>query len=133
MSDNFAAPWKEDDAAWFAANPRRTHRLREAYPGELEAMCSLRDGSRNNLTREDFPHVYVVVRQIQSGLRVRRPSIWLHLAKPLPQTDEFAHALFDYLASPHRVLASGEAPGGTFVQADIERLAENYKPNSRQV
>jgi hypothetical protein len=132
MPDNLAAvrrdtsSWKEDDAAWFAANPRRTHRLREAYPGELEAMCSLRDGSRNNLTRKDFPHVYVVVRQVQSGLRVRRPSIWLDLAKPLPQTDEFAHALFDYLAS-------GETPGGAFVQADIERLAEIYKPNSRQV
>jgi hypothetical protein len=28
------APWKTDDAAWFAAHPARSFRLRIAYPGE---------------------------------------------------------------------------------------------------
>src|SRR5262245_10515156 len=30
--------WKSDDAAWFKANPTRSHRLRTMFPGELETL-----------------------------------------------------------------------------------------------
>src|SRR6202034_396891 len=39
MSDS---PWKADDAAWFEANPTRSHRLRPILAGEAEQLF---DGS----------------------------------------------------------------------------------------
>ena len=51
-------PWKRDDAAWFTAHPRRSHRVRDGFPGEFERASG-------------GPVDFVVVRQIQPGLRIR--------------------------------------------------------------
>ena len=50
--------WARDDRRWFRANPRRSHRVRMALPGEFKP--------------EPEPD-FVVVRQISRGSRARRP------------------------------------------------------------
>jgi hypothetical protein len=53
------APWAADDRDWFAAHPDRSHRLREAYPGEWPAEAG-------NM-------LHAVVKQMQRGERLRLP------------------------------------------------------------
>jgi hypothetical protein len=54
-----AEVWSADDRDWFAAHPDRSHRLREAFPGEFSA---------------DFANCsHVVVEQMEPGARMRVP------------------------------------------------------------
>lgn len=50
------------DAAWFKANPRRSHRLRVALPGEFPPL-PMPEGVR----------IVTAVRQLEPGMRLRVP------------------------------------------------------------
>lgn len=90
-------PWKEDDRRWFAANPKRAHRLRHRFPGED-------DHGAAPPWHVDID--WVCVRQIEPGSRIRRALQWrevdprfLDRARDLvaicEHSEAIAHALFD--------------------------------------
>jgi hypothetical protein len=54
-----------------------------------------------------------------SGKRIRLPSLWQIRGAELPDNEEFAHALFDFLVA--------KAGKGFFTQARIDSLAAAYK------
>jgi hypothetical protein len=100
-------PWKNDDRAWFAANPQRSHRLRLAFPGELQEFEAPSD-------RE----IAVLVRQVAPGERIK---LWCELCTTVPDDENFLHALFDVVSKGLRtpvnfeevaVLARKYANGG---------------------
>jgi hypothetical protein len=114
--------WKKDDAAWFEGHPRRTHRLRRACQDEIKYFLAV--ASENPLNRKTNKALlnrcehYVVVRQIESGKRMRLPTFW-GMGAVLPETEEFAHALFDFLAKGKE--------GTIFHRDDIEVIAKQYQ------
>ena len=76
-------PWARDDAAWFAARPSRSHRVRKAYPGEFAPLdCDPAEGWK------------AVVRQVAAGARLRLPVFMPDLRREI-EDDAAAHALFD--------------------------------------
>ena len=77
------APHVRDDRQWFAAHPRRTHRIRPAYPAEQRSE----HGGK--------PATHVVVRQVRPGARLR---IGFAPPEPLPDVEELGHAAFDVLS-----------------------------------
>jgi hypothetical protein len=80
------APWTKDDAAWFEANPGRSHRLRSPFPGEYEGMGLNEPPSGYE--------VGVLVRQVAPGQRACMP-ICLNIKCPIPDVEAVIHALFD--------------------------------------
>ena len=50
--------WKTDDRDWFAANPKRSHRLRRMFAGEWPP------GTGDGMT-------HVLIKQLEPGMRVR--------------------------------------------------------------
>lgn len=76
-------PWARDDAAWFAARPSRSHRVRRAYPGEFEPF-----------DLDPAAGWRTVVRQVETGARLRLPVFMPSLAREI-EDDAAAHALFD--------------------------------------
>jgi hypothetical protein len=94
------APWSADDRAWFAANPRRTHRVRRPHPGEAEALGA-------DTSAPGGAVLVVVVRQEVPGLRHRRPALLpaAVLAEPVGevaarQHDEALSVVFDLAHRP---------------------------------
>lgn len=93
------APWAVDDRDWFKANPRRSHRMRAAYPGEWPA-------------EQATP--FTVVKQDQPGVRrrlgIKITAELLELGEP---PEEAVWAIFD--------LATEAAENGTggVLTADI--------------
>jgi hypothetical protein len=79
-----SAPWKENDRVWFESRPRRSHRMRMAFPDEFDAPTA------------PEAHVLVtIVRQVKPGERWRQ-SFWLHRNLwPAPDAESVAHALFE--------------------------------------
>ena len=87
-------PWKSDDAAWFTAHPRRSHRVRDEFPGEFERASG-------------GPVDFVVVRQIKPGQRIRVPFTLVECGadalgmmqalamRGLNDDEAAAHTLFD--------------------------------------
>lgn len=82
-----------DDAAWFEARPRRSHRTRPAIPHELPG-----------LTAEMAEGTWIAVRQVLPGLRLRQ--IFTPPGPP-PDVEAVAHALFD-LITEHAVTGERE-------------------------
>jgi hypothetical protein len=74
-----AEPWSKADRAWFAANPKRTWRLREPFPGEiriLEATGESVDGAFDRAAWNGRAARFglreaIAVHQIQPGARAR--------------------------------------------------------------
>jgi len=84
-------PWQAGDAAWFKANPTRSHLVREAFPNEWLPAGKPPPG-----------HRYVsVLRQLEPGIRLRTSFA---LAEDAPEPEQFyedyAAALFDILDEP---------------------------------
>ena len=104
---------KQSDAVWFRHHPQRSHRLRPAFPGEITPW------GFDPALLDPCDH-YFVVRQLVPGVRTRLPSLWLKGAR-LPESEEFAHALFDFLTQK-------DMDAGTlFRGSDIETLARLYQ------
>lgn len=59
LAPNHDSLWKEDDRRWFAANPKRSFRIRRLFVGELPSEYS--DGQ-----------THVLIRQLAPGLRDKR-------------------------------------------------------------
>ena len=71
------------DAAWFAAHPQRSHRIRPAMARELPGLD------------DDVADVWICIRQAAPGLRFR--SVFTDYGTPL-DSEAFGHAMFDTLA-----------------------------------
>jgi hypothetical protein len=78
-------PWKADDRTWFEQNPKRSHRMRAPFPGEL-------DGAKIPTDRK----VIVLLRQVEPGQRLKvafAPDVVLLPGSP--NDEAFTHALFE--------------------------------------
>jgi hypothetical protein len=79
-------PWKSNDREWFKRNPSRAHRMRLAYPGELE----------DETTKDRAGHTRIMlVRQVEPGNRVKNDFYIRTDLLSLPDTEAVAHALFE--------------------------------------
>ncbi len=88
--------WKSDDAAWFSANPTRSHRLRPLIANE--------GGTIARIYFDSLPpdhEVQIVVRQIEPGKRIRAP-FGRNMAIPIPDNEEIIHAIFDMIFKTDR-------------------------------
>jgi hypothetical protein len=103
--------WKRDDAAWFKANPHRSHRLRPMFPGEAPTLM------REPAALPPRHEHQVLVRQVEPGQRVRL-VFGRNLDCPIPDAEAVLHALFD-------LAARGEA-GKTASVAEVAELALRY-------
>ncbi len=107
--------WKSDDAAWFELNPERSHRMRPGIEGEKFAVLV---NDKRWLEETQPGHViFVVVRQVEPGVRVRIP-FFRNLDVPIPDIEPVVHALFD--------LVSSGTPDGKLSVARIAPLAMQY-------
>jgi hypothetical protein len=114
-------PWSCDDRQWFAANPQRSHRLRPAFPGELDALR----GSNPSCELQAPPdhEIQFVVRQVEPGKRIRLP-LCRDIACPIPDIEPILHAIFD--------IYSKGGPAGTPVSvAEVKELALKYAAATR--
>jgi hypothetical protein len=110
--------WKSDDAAWFAENRDRSHRLRPAFPGEAETLPS--DYSDTVLPpRHEFQ---MLVRQVEPGQRIRT-AFARNLDTPIPDIEPVIHALFD-------TMFSQRDPGAVISVEEVAKLAKLYVPGS---
>ncbi len=98
------------DEIWFAAHPRRAHRIRLAFPGEFDGAVDL-DAAAKALGC--VPVVYAAVRQLHPGLRCRLPSTWCSGSR-LSNDEPFAHAMFDLVWN---------APAGAVIELTREKIA----------
>lgn len=105
-------PWGDDDRAWFAAHPDRSHRVREVIPGEFPMEAP--DGFVG----------HVVVRQMQPGFRQRLGFAWSQRLDDPPEA--WCHALFDTI-DDCRTSPKGEV--AVIDGYDISELAGFYVPS----
>lgn len=105
--------WKADDAAWFQANPGRSHRFRPMHDGE-EATFPPAYTNRQLLPPQH--EMQMLVRQIEPGKRIRIP-FGRNLEIPIPDIEEIVHALFDVVA---------KSPGGVIPLGEVRALAQMY-------
>jgi hypothetical protein len=90
------SPWKAEDAAWFGAHPNRSHRLRPLIANEGTTIPPV--------YFESLPpehEVQIVVRQVEPGKRIRAP-FGRNLSIPIPDNEEFIHAIFDMVFKTDR-------------------------------
>jgi hypothetical protein len=79
-------PWKSDDRDWFAQNPKRSHRLRQPFPGEADEEAAETEAGHA---------LIILVRQVEPGARTRAlVSIPTDLL-PVPDSEAAVHALFE--------------------------------------
>jgi hypothetical protein len=91
--------WKSADAAFFAANPSRNHRLRRCFENEFESLPN-----SSKLPPAPFGHAWeILIRKIGPGLRVRMPFC-RDLRCQIPDREAYLRALFDIAAQ------GGEGP-----------------------
>jgi hypothetical protein len=83
-------PWKDDDAAWFKANPARSHCARPAFPGELPE-----DDDDADMVKEGRTLV-VLLRQVAPGKRLKT-ACWTALDHGTIDAlgEEYVHAWLD--------------------------------------
>jgi hypothetical protein len=103
--------WKADDAAWFKANPKRSHRLRPAFLGELATHWEF----------EAMPHheTQFVIRQLKPGQRIKTVFYRDARAPTIPDDEAIIHALCD-------ILAASDHEGKPVSAGQIVELAEKY-------
>ena len=103
--DQLPRPWKADDAKWFEAHPRRTHRWRPMAPNELDIS-----GAAAQLTP------FLVLRQMRPGWRVKQLCLLPPGAPQPPDTDAALSVMFDELAR-------ATAEGRRFITTDELAMA----------
>jgi hypothetical protein len=99
------APWQTNDKLWFAANPKRTHRLRPAMEGE------------------DARGTWIAVRQISPGQRVR---CVFNPKQPFSPDEATAKAIFDRFAAAQPGAAAAVTIG-KFVRSRIDGAPEDRR------
>ncbi|UEM06357.1 hypothetical protein JL101_013280 [Skermanella rosea] len=103
----------KDDAAWFKANPDRSHRLRRPYDVELRETMAPAATPASAIP-------YVVARQVCPGFRLRM-LIWSDIE--VPDTEAIGHALFD--------LSTKQTPGQPLPMAKVAALQLEYARGGR--
>jgi hypothetical protein len=106
--------WKTDDAAWFKNNPKRSHRLRPIFPGEIDSFPS------ESMPAPPPDHEYqILVRQVAVGQRLRT-LFCRNVMAPIPEIEEVIHAIFDSVYN--------QRPGTSRVvtSREIGELAQRY-------
>jgi len=108
-------PWKDDDRSWFERNPKRSHRVRMPFPGEID----------NVVVGTPVGRVLIMlVRQIEPGRRLRGAiainADWL----PLSDDEAVAHALFEVAVKREAAPPDSEA-----LDALVQKYAMPGKPN----
>jgi hypothetical protein len=101
-------PWKSDDKLWFEQHPKRSHRMRSPFPGEVDELAA----------QAPPGHVPIIaVRQIEKGFRLR-PGLYLSIdLLPVPDDEATAHALFEAAVGREAVPKDDNA---------LRALAEKY-------
>lgn len=112
--------WKADDAAWFAARQRRSHRLRSLLPGEFEPLPS----AIRNASVPDGHELQVLVRQVEPGQRVRT-FFARNLGVEIPDDEAVIHALFDLVSQ------RSAAPDDPITADALATLAHSYSSPGR--
>jgi hypothetical protein len=107
------SPWKADDAAWFAAHPNRSHRLRPLIANEGATIPPVYFAS---LPPEH--EVQIVVRQTEPGKRIRAP-FGRNLAIQIPDNEEIIHAIFD-------MIFKTDSKEGVIGIRDVAELANKF-------
>jgi hypothetical protein len=113
--DLSSARWKKADSKYFKNHPYRSHRLRPAREGELEALTDI-------TTLPAVPPGYawfMIVRQIASGIRLRC-GFRYNLAVPVPDSDAILSGLFD-------IVAKGGDPTKYISVEDVLRESQKYQ------
>lgn len=108
-----SSPWKEGDAAWFRDNPSRSHRLRPLFEGEAATIP-------NGIMTAPLPdkhRIEILVRQIEVGKRARM-IFCRNTEFPIPDSEEFIHAIFDIVAKPEK--------GGFISTEELDVLVRRY-------
>jgi hypothetical protein len=103
------APWKADDAAWFAAHPDRTQRARPAAAGEWPQYVST-----------------TIVRQIAPGSRIKTGFSIPDDDLPVPDEEAMLHGLFDLAVQ--RARERSDAPLG---REEVTAARERYLTGGR--
>lgn len=106
-----ANEWKADDAAWFAAHPARSHRLRRLVGNE--------GASFPEMLMPEGHELQVLVRQIEPGARVRA-GFARNLSVAIPDYEACLHGLFDLL--------NGSEAGHIITAADVLMASLMRKP-----
>jgi len=93
-------PWKSDDKLWFEQHPKRSHRMRSPFPGEVDELAA----------QAPPGHVPIIaVRQVEKGFRLR-PGLCLSInLLPVPDDEATAHALFEAAVGREAVPKDGNA------------------------
>lgn len=107
------SPWKDDDRAWFEANPERSHRLRKLYAGE---DVTLVPPGQSVTTPPPFHENQVLIRQVQPGQRVKK-LFCRNLATPIPEVEDVFHAIFDIVTGRRE---------GVITTKEVADLASRY-------
>lgn len=89
--------WQTSDREWFEANPDRSHRVRELFPGELDNLNEIQDATYNE------KNLFMIVRQISPGRRskvlirnIEQTRFLLSLVKGHSTDEEpTLHAVYD--------------------------------------
>jgi len=105
-----SSPWKDDDARWFKANPTRAHRLRPAYPGELDDVSDLQGPVPAG------HELQVLLRQVEPGKRLRT-AFCRNLEMSIPDVEPVIHAIFDVVSA---------SKGGVVSHKEVAELAQRY-------
>ncbi|MBV9825863.1 MAG: hypothetical protein JO001_09330 [Alphaproteobacteria bacterium] len=79
----------DGDAAWFAAHPDRSHRLRPAIINELPGISAA----------DVAAGTWIAIRQLMPGFRIR--TVFTPPSPP-PDDESIAHALFDLAIEAQR-------------------------------
>lgn len=81
--------WMAHDRKFFRKHPRRSHRLRRLMPGELQHALTLAK------PQDVRPWTHVVIRQLESGVRLRCFVEWPTLPDKFPHWETFFSLLWD--------------------------------------
>ena len=113
--------WGRDDRDWFAANPRRSHRVRWGFEGE-----TFDSSFAGSLAREPDDRLIVRVKQIRPGLRGRKPLIVEGCAEDTrAMFEELLLRGFEEEGAAHLLF---DMPSGrTISPAELASLIESYE------
>jgi hypothetical protein len=94
--------WKDDDRTWFEANPSRAHRARLPFPNEFAP-------GMEEETAPPGTALVLLVRQVESGCRLKTGVYLAPTLLPVPDIEVLAHTLFEIAVKNEPLPSSREA------------------------